>query len=124
MKKQIFIGCLIGISLLACNRLSKDEFKAFVPGTYVRSSEHEFGKEYDTLTISEIGGQFQVERKWRYERVLDGVAQEPEYKQETTTAVYDEKHHLLNENETGNTISFDQKENILYIGSTKYKKLK
>ena len=64
MKKQIFICCLVGLSLIACNGLSKDEFRASVPGSYVRISEHEFGKEYDTLIFSEINGQFQILRKW------------------------------------------------------------
>ncbi|MFT3981201.1 MAG: hypothetical protein QM687_12070 [Ferruginibacter sp.] len=124
MKKQITALCLVCLFIFACNSLSKDEFKAFIPGTYTRLSEHEFGKEYDTLVISEIGNQFQLQRKWKYERILDGVAQEPEYKKETTTALYDDQHQLLNENETGNTITFDEKENVLFIGSTKYIKLK
>ncbi|MFT3678660.1 MAG: hypothetical protein QM791_00220 [Ferruginibacter sp.] len=124
MKIQIPLGCLIVLFIAACNGSAKDEVKNFIPGTYTRIAEHEFGKEYDTLVISEIGDQFQVQRKWKYERVLDGVVQEPEYKQETTSAVYDDQHHLLNENETGNTISFDEKEKALFVGPTKYKKLK
>ena len=124
MKKQITVCCLVCLFLFACNGLRKDEIKALVPGTYIRFSKHEFGKEYDTLVISEISGQFQIQRKWKFERVLDGAAQAPEDKQEITTAVYDSRHHLLNENETGNTISFDEKENTLFIGPTKYKKLK
>ena len=124
MKIQIPLRYLIVLFMVACNGITKDEVKPFIPGTYTRISEHEFGKEYDTLIISEIGGQFEIQRKWKYERVLDGVAQEPEYKQESTTAVYDSKHHLLNENETGNTISFDQREGILFVGPTKYNKLK
>lgn len=124
MKIQIPLRYLIVLFIVACNGITKDEVKTFIPGTYTRISEHEFGKEYDTLFISEIGGQFKIQRKWKYERVLDGVAQGPEYKQENTTAVYDNKHHLLNENETGNTISFDQQEGVLFIGPTKYNKLK
>lgn len=124
MKIQIPLRYFIVLFIVACNGITKDEVKIFIPGTYTRISEHEFGKEYDTLIISEIGGQFEIQRKWKYERVLDGVMQEPEYKQENTTAVYDDKHHLLNENETGNTISFDQREGILFIGPTKYNKLK
>jgi hypothetical protein len=124
MKMQIPICCLIALLIIACNGTTKDDVKTFIAGTYTRFSEHEFGTEYDTLVISDLSGQFQIQRKWRYERVLDGVMQDPEYKQETTTATYDNKDRLLHENETGNTISFDKKENILLIGSTKYKKLK
>lgn len=98
--------------------------KASLPGTYVRQSEHEFGKEYDTLVISEKDDQFQILRKWRYERVLDSVKQEPEYKQQTTTASYDSEHRVLNENESGNVISFDSKEGTVSLGTTKYHRVK
>ncbi|HMU47883.1 MAG TPA: hypothetical protein PKC72_16040 [Chitinophagaceae bacterium] len=123
--KQIIPFCwLISLALIACKQSEKNKVIANIPGNYIRFSEHEFGKEYDTLIIAEIGGQFQITRKWKYERILDGVIQEPEYKQETSTAVYDEKDHLLHENESGNTISFDNAKGTLFIGSTKYKKLK
>ena len=124
MKIQIPLRYLIVLFMVACNGITKDEVKAFIPGTYTRISEHEFGKEYDTLVISEQADQFKIVRKWKYERLLDGVMQDPVYKQEITTAVYDNKHHLLNENETGNTISFDQRKGILFVGPTKYNKLK
>jgi hypothetical protein len=124
MKTLISFCGFLPLFIVACNGPAKDETKVFIPGTYVRSSEHEFGKERDTLVISEEGDQFQILRKWQYERVLDSVAQEPEYKQEKTTASYDGKHKLLHENETGNTISFDMKEGILFIGPTKYQKIK
>ena len=124
MKTLIPLCWLLGLLFIACNGLTKDETKASIPGTYTRFSEHEFGKEYDTLVISELPNQFQITRKWKYERVLDGMAQEPEYKQETTTATYDSEHRLLHENETGNTISFDLGKDILFVGPTKYQKLK
>jgi hypothetical protein len=118
MKKSIAI---FSISLLmACNGSNKsNDF----PGTYVRSSEHEFGKEYDTLVISEFMDQYKITRKWRYERVLDGVVQEPVYKVKVTTAYYEGKFRLLHENETGNKISIDKFEGILFVGPTKYKKI-
>ena len=111
----LFIGLL-----LACN--GSDKSKLF-PGTYVRSSEHEFGKEYDTIIISELMDHYKITRKWRYERVLDGVVQEPKFKTKTTTAYYDEKYRLLHENETGTRISIDKGEGILFVGATKYKKI-
>ena len=122
MKNSFFICGLI--CLLACNQSTKSEAKNTVPGTYIRTSEHEFGKEYDTLIVSEMSDQFQILRKWKYERILDGVAQEPEYKQEKTTASFDINNQTLHENETGNSISFDSKNETLSIGTTKYQKLK
>jgi hypothetical protein len=116
MKKMIAI-LFIGL-LIACNASNKSNFFA---GTYVRSSEHEFGKEYDTLVITEFMDQYKITRKWRYERVLDGVWQQPQYKVKVTTAYYDEKYRLLHENETGNKISVDKE--VLFVGPVKYKKI-
>jgi hypothetical protein len=124
MKITISICGLLCLGLIACNGSDKDEMRASIPGTYVRYSEHEFGKEFDTLVISEKNDQFQILRKWRYERVLDSVKQEPEYKQQVTTASYDSEHRVLNENESGNVISFDAKDKTVSIGPTKYNKLK
>jgi len=124
MKITIAICGLFYLVLIACNGSGKDEMKASIPGTYVRYSEHEFGKEYDTLVISEKNDQFQILRKWRYERVLDSVKQEPEYKQQVTTASYDSEHRILNENESGNVISLDPKDKTVSVGPTKYNRLK
>ena len=106
--------------LIACNGSDKSNL---FPGTYVRSSEHEFGKEYDTIIISALHDEFKVTRRWRYERVLDGVVQEPVYKVKVTTAYYDAKFRLLHENETGNRFSIDKGEGILFVGATKFKKI-
>ena len=116
MKVVIFFVVL----LIACNGSDKSNLFA---GIYVRSSEHEFGKEYDTLVISEFMDQYKITRKWRYERVLDGVWQEPEFKVKVTTAYYEDKVRLLHENETGNKISIDKVEGILFVGPTRYKKI-
>src|SRR5882672_1132737 len=100
MKNSIFICGFMSL-LVACSQSSKNEVKKSIPGTYIRTSEHEFGKEYDTLVISQVNDQFQLLRKWKYERMLDRVAQEPEYKRENTTASFDLNNETLHENETG-----------------------
>jgi hypothetical protein len=123
MKNSIFICGLICL-LTSCSQSNKTEAKNSIPGTYVRMSEHEFGKEYDTLVISEASDLFQIQRRWKYSRVLDGVAQEPEYKEQKTTASFDASNETLHENETGNAISYDSKNGTLSIGTTKYQKLK
>jgi len=123
MKQSIFICGLICF-FISCTQSNKTEAKNSIPGTYVRMSEHEFGKEYDTLVITEANDLFQIQRRWKYERVLDGVTQEPEYKQQKSTASFDANNETLHENETGNAIVFDSKSETLSIGSTKYQKLK
>ena len=124
MKTLIPICSILCFLFITCKGISKNDVQDFIPGTYVRVSEHEFGKEYDTLVISELKDQYKITRKWKYARILDSVVQEPEYKQKITTASYESEHKLLHENETGNTLSFDPGEKVLFIGPTKYQKLK
>ena len=124
MKTLIPICSILCFLFITCKGIGKEDVQDFIPGTYVRFSEHEFGKEYDTLVISEFKDQYKITRKWKYERILDSVAQEPEYKHKITTATYESEHRLLHENETGKILSFDLSEKILFSGSTKYQKIK
>lgn len=127
--KALFMLSLSAIAVVSScsNGTSADEVKANIPGTYIRASQHEFGKEFDTIVVSlqnEAANEFKLTRRWRYERVLDGKPIEPEYKNTTTTAVYDEPSKQLKETETGDTYSFDPASKTLFAGSTKYEKLK
>jgi len=51
------------------------------------------------------------------------VVQPWQFKIKNTTAYYEDKYRLLHENETGNKISIDKVEGILFVGPTKYKKI-
>lgn len=105
---------------------SKDEVRDFLPGTYIRFSQHEYGHEYDTLTIilqNKSAGEYKILRKWKYERMLDGKTIEPEYKRTTTSGIYNEDRRLLQETATGDFLSFDVQEKVLFNGPTKYQKL-
>lgn len=105
---------------------AKDEIRDFLPGTYIRFSQHEFGTEHDTLVISlqnESAGEYKIVRRWKYERVLDGKAIEPEYKFTTTAGIYHSGRKLLQERETGDFLSFDVTEKLLFNGPVKYQKL-
>lgn len=125
--KSLLLVHLCLILLCSCNLItSKDKVQTFIPGTYIRFSHHEYGTEYDTLVITlqnKSAGEYNILRKWRYERILDGKAIEPEYKQTNTSGVYNSKHKLLQETESGDFISFDPPQNLLFIRSSKYKKL-
>lgn len=124
MKLLSFICLLVFFS---CNTTVKDEVKDFIPGTYVRASEHEFGVEHDTLLITlqnPTANEYKIVRRWKYDRVLDGKPVAPEYKNTNTTGIYNGETKMLQETETAETYSFDPKQNALFAGSTKYQKLK
>jgi len=105
---------------------AKDADIEFIPGTYIRFSEHEFGTEYDTLIITlqnPSAAQYRILRKWKYERVLDGHAIEPEYKRTATTAIYNPAKKILEETQRGDIYTFDLRKQILFSGPIKYNKL-
>ena len=117
------------LSLLSsCSSPSaSDNVKDFIPGTYIRFGQQEYGTEWDTLVISiqnPSANEYKVQRAWKYARVLDGKAIEPEYKNKSTSAIYDSKAKVLNEKETGNSYSFKPDEKAVFAGTTKYLKLK
>jgi len=128
MKTVSLIGFSISIFFVSCSDLNKnDDIAEFIPGTFIRYSRHEFGSEFDTVIITlqnKFFNQYKILRKWKYERILDGVKLEPDYKIHTTSATYDQNSMVLKEQETDNTYSFDPKQNLLFTGSTKYQKLK
>jgi len=123
---KISFSIVVILLLTACNTHSEiDTMKDFIPGKYVRFSQHEFGTENDTIVISlqnKKANEYKIARRWKYKRVLDGKAIEPEYKNTITSAIFNEANKLLQETETGDSYSFDTKQKILFAGSTKYQK--
>lgn len=97
-----------------------------ISGVYIRYSEHEFGKEWDTLTVykQETSSAYQVVRRWKYERVLDGTVQLPEYKKQTTKVHPLDNEASFVEEETGISYSYNDDKNELTAGTTIYKKVK
>ena len=125
--KILLSAHILALLLYGCGLIkTNDEVQEFIPGTYIRFSQHEYGTEYDTLVISlqnKTANEYKILRKWKYERMLDGEKIEPEYKRSLTSGIYNSTHKLLQENETSNIYSFDVKQKILFNGPIKYQKL-
>ncbi len=127
MKALFFISISVLFLLASCSSSESDAIKEFIPGTYIRFSQHEFGKEYDTLVISlqnESASHYQILRKWRYERVLDGKSIEPEYKQENSSAIYNPETKVLQETKTLELFTFDPEKKLLFNGTNQFTKIK
>lgn len=125
-KYILIIHLLILFWVYGCREFKPDPVREFIPGTYIRFSQHEFGTEYDTLVISlqnDPADEYKIVRKWKYERVLDGQSIEPEYKRVTTTAIYSAENKFLRETNLGDTYSFDTNAKLLFNGPIKYKKI-
>jgi len=127
MKPLVFITAIVTFLIAGCTSAESDAIKAFIPGTYIRSGQNEFGKEYDTLVItlqSKSAKEFKIQRRWKYDRVLDGKPIEPEYKITETTGLYDGEKKTLQETETLEFFTFDAEKKVLFDGTNKFKKIK
>lgn len=128
MKTISFMLMAIVFTLTGCGANNEsEEILNVIPGTYVRQSDGEFGKAYDTLVISlhnEPANQFKIVRHWRYDRVLDGKPIEPEYKVTETTAVFDTELKTLKESETLESFTLDTKKKLLFNGANQFTKIK
>ena len=125
--KNILVMLSSLVVFAACKSSVAESVRTFIPGTYIRFSEHEFGKVYDTLAITlqnELANEYRIVRRWRYERVLDGRKIEPEYKIRTTTALFDENRKLLTESESQLIYTFDPAKDVMYAGKNAYHKIK
>lgn len=112
--------------LSACNGLLKQkDVQDFIPGTYVKPINQPFATGGDTLVISPAAGTgYLIVKKSGYQRVQDGKPQPYEHHDQQWTAVYDEKAGLLYEQRYGKVLSFDPKTDCLFVGGTKYRKIK
>lgn len=120
MKYFVIINLLLVAAIYGCRDRKPVLTLASIPGTYIRYAQHEFGSEYDTVTLTQqnsSANQYQITRRWKYER----TGEAPEYTKTVTSGIYDARNSVLHDTETGDVITFGQK--IIFIGTTKYEKL-
>ncbi len=121
MKLFFIIHLCLVAAIYGCRDAKPVLLQEFIPGTYIRFSSHELGKEYDTLTISvqnKTANQYKIIRRWKYER----TDELPEYQLITTTGIYNADKGIMEDIDTGDLLSFDPKQNCLFIGTIKYQK--
>lgn len=125
--KTVLLIISATLIISGCSTSGKDEIMDFIPGTYVRTGQNEFGKELDTLIISVqnlAAKEFKIQNRWHYIRQVEGEASIPEYKVKETSGIYNTETKLLEEAETLDHYSFDIKEKVVFDGSNKFKKIK
>jgi hypothetical protein len=125
--KTVFIILSATLIISGCSTSSKDETMEFIPGTYVRTGQNEFGKEFDTLVITiqnPTAKEFKIQNRWHYIMQVEGEANVPEYKVKETSGIYDAETKLLEEAETLDHYTFDIKEKAVFDGTNKFKKIK
>jgi hypothetical protein len=123
MKKyKILLLCFLCSILHSCNQGNEPNF---IPGTYVREVENEFSVGRDTLVIGAVNQvTYSIIHNGSYHRIKDGKLLPVKNISENWTATYDENKKILMESKRGKIISFDPSKNILFVGTSLYKKIK
>jgi hypothetical protein len=99
--------------------------KHFISGSYAREVSNEYSIGKDTLVITPVNAVvYAVIHKGTYSRIKNGKLLSPERKYENWTTSYDEDRQTLTESKRGRIISFDASKDILWVGSSRYKKIK
>ena len=127
MKLSTLLVASALVYLSSCTSAEKDVIIEFIPGTYIRTGQNEFGEEFDTLVISvqnPAAKEFKIQNRWHYIRQVEGEANVPEYKVKETSGIYNAETKLLEESETLDHYSFVVKEKVLFDGTNKFKKIK
>ena len=122
MKWLFIIHLCLVAAIYGCRDARPVMIQEFIPGTYIRFSSHEFGKEYDTLAITLLNAtanEYNITRRWRYER----TDLPSNYQLIITAGIYYPKDNILEDMESGDLLTFDPNQNCLFIGTLKYQKL-
>jgi hypothetical protein len=122
MKWFVIIHLCLVAAIYGCRDAKPVMIQEFIPGTYIRFSSHEFGSEYDTVSISVLNisaNEYGITRRWKYERI--GLP--PHYELTNSSGIYYPREKVLQDLESGDMITFGVKEKCLFIGTTKYQKL-
>jgi len=123
--KRLAFFVIIGIG--ACHGSSSGSIRDFIPGAYVKLSESEYSKAYDTLRISVYdgpGNTYLMLQHTGFQLIKEGRLQPKQYKTDKEVAVYDETTHQLQGMTSGRLLVFSPTTQTLLMGTTEYQKLK
>jgi hypothetical protein len=131
MKTAIYPIVFTMLLFFSCGT-SKDDVEGFIPGVYARVFKDSLNETTntvgnDTLEIkkSTTGNSdfYEIHRKMKYQRTVDGQQKQEEYKTETWKGIYDKDKKVVQETTKGKLISFLPDKNILLVNSVEYKKI-
>jgi len=120
--KSILVSYFLFAIFYSCDSCSN---KDFIPGAYVREVKNEFSIGRDTLIIGAVNpNTYTIIHKGSYRQIRDGMLLPVKSISENWPVSYDENKKVLMESKKGKIISFDPSKNILFVGSSLYKKIK
>ena len=110
---------IAGLFILCSCSSNKDE----VTGTYIRTIDHEFATGQDTLIIKSVNNTtYQIEKRSKYQRILNGKLQTAESHRTKWTVIYDAPNHMLRETNQGKVLFISEDGKRLLLGALEYRK--
>lgn len=122
MFMKYFLICLV-LFIASC---SNNKNGSALPGVYIASYEHEFGKTEDTLTLTKAGDGEDLYKIARHSGVikkLDGRRFPKELLIEVWTLGYDPGKQTLTDLRMGKTLIWDGNRLTLQLGTRVYKRI-
>jgi hypothetical protein len=117
-------GVIILLLGISCSGIFTKDVRAFIEGSYVRDFENEFAVGVDSVVLQKEGeNNYLILKYSRFARIKNGSLLPDEVKQEKMMGVYDEKKKVINELQKGKVLSFNVKENKMFIGASEYQKI-
>ena len=132
--KTAFLSILVlTVLFTSCAGGDTDKVREYIPGLYARVFKDSLSETtntvgIDTLEIKRVtdGGSelYEIERRMKFQRTVDGELKPEEYKVENWKGIYDKDKKIIQETSKGKIISFVPEKNILLVNTAEYKKLK
>jgi hypothetical protein len=132
MKTTIYPIVCLALLFIGCANQA-DEVRDFIPGTYAHAFADSINETtntvgIDTLEIKKATGEgtdlYEIERRMKFKRTVDGQVKPDEFKIENWNGIYDKDKKVIQETSKGKVISFVPEKSILLVNSVEYKKLK
>lgn len=125
MKTILSFHLIASLAFVACNG-SAETIKSFIPGKYVKFSDGEYSKAWDTLLFSvynENARTYSINRRLGFQRIRNGKLQPKEYATETSVVVFHPTTFQLQNPNTGKLYTFLPNEGAVLAGSALYRKI-
>lgn len=100
---------------------------ASIQGVYINYAENEFSKAFDTIVLSVYdpnAATYIIQRRTGFFRIYNGILQPKQYKAESSVGVFDMTHLQLQEQKKGTVYSFTSLGTELFVGASRYTKIK
>lgn len=117
MKTTVKIMAVALLAVSACQNATQSE-QNFIPGTYVKSGQTEYGNAKDTLVIKHLDGpNYQINFRTTYQAIHEGKPLPVHHKSDTLEATWDSQKEQLIETVSGRVYTFQPDKHTMMLNN-------